>query len=154
MKLARGWPAYVVTAVVAIYLNVFVLVVQLFAKTPALAALAPTQQRSPFALARAAVSALFVWLRVGGLARLSRVLDERPSTWRASSTRSAAFPDRALAQIREREESARALDVVRFSAGRRARRQRDITPNTRSDHWPKRTHTCATKFWGHGSWPA
>ena len=63
MKLARGWrAAYVVTAVVATYLNVFVLVVQLFAKTPALAQLAPTQQEAPFAVTQALVLGLFVWL--------------------------------------------------------------------------------------------
>jgi len=63
MKLAGGWrTTYVVTAVIAIYLNVFVLVVQLFAKTPALAALAPTQQEPPFALTQAVVLGLFVWL--------------------------------------------------------------------------------------------
>jgi hypothetical protein len=63
LKLARGWrAAYVVTAVVATYLNVFVLVVQLFAKTPALAQLAPTQQEAPFALTQALVLGLFVWL--------------------------------------------------------------------------------------------
>ena len=63
MKLARGWrTAYVVTAAVAIYLNTFVLVVQLFTKTPALAQLAPTQQEAPFALTQALVLALFVWL--------------------------------------------------------------------------------------------
>ena len=54
--------AYVMTAVVATYLNVFVLVVQLFVKTPALAQLAPTQQEPPFALTQALVLALFVWL--------------------------------------------------------------------------------------------
>jgi hypothetical protein len=63
MKLAGGWrTTYIVTAVVATYLNVFVLVVQLFAKTPALAQLAPTQQEPPFALTQAFVLALFVWL--------------------------------------------------------------------------------------------
>ena len=62
-KLAGGWrTTYVVTAVVATYLNVFVLVVQLFAKTPALAQLAPTQQEPPFALTQALILALFVWL--------------------------------------------------------------------------------------------
>jgi len=48
--------------VVALYLNVFVLVVQLFAKTPALAQLAPTQQEPPFALTQVLVRGLFVWL--------------------------------------------------------------------------------------------
>ena len=63
MKLAGGWrTTYVVTAAAAIYLNVFVLVVQVFAKTPALAQLAPTQQEPPFALTQALVLALFVWL--------------------------------------------------------------------------------------------
>src|SRR5688572_25130760 len=63
MKLASGGrTAYVITATVAIYLNTFVLVVQLFAKTPALAQLAPTQQEAPFALTQAAVLALFAWL--------------------------------------------------------------------------------------------
>ena len=51
-----------ITAVAAIYLNVFVLVVQLFAKTPPLAQLAPTQREAPFAVTQALVFALFVWL--------------------------------------------------------------------------------------------
>jgi fucose 4-O-acetylase-like acetyltransferase len=62
-RLALGWrTTYVITAVTALYLNIFVLVVQLFAKTPALAQLAPTQQEAPFALTQALVLALFVWL--------------------------------------------------------------------------------------------
>src|SRR5262245_34143934 len=62
-QLKGGWRAtYVITAVAALYLNVFVLVVQLFAKTPALAQLAPTQQEAPFAVTQALVLALFVWL--------------------------------------------------------------------------------------------
>jgi hypothetical protein len=57
------WRAtYVITAVAALYLNVFVLVVQLFAKTPALAQLAPTQQEPPFALTQALILGLFIWL--------------------------------------------------------------------------------------------
>lgn len=53
---------FVVTAVAALYLNVFVLVVQLFARIPALSQLAPTQREAPFALAQALVLATFVWL--------------------------------------------------------------------------------------------
>jgi len=62
-KLENRWRAtYVITAVAALYLNVFVLVVQLFAKTPALVQLAPTQQEAPFAATQALILALFVWL--------------------------------------------------------------------------------------------
>ncbi|HWJ05332.1 MAG TPA: hypothetical protein VNS57_06025 [Steroidobacteraceae bacterium] len=58
----RWQSTYVVTAVAALYLNVFVLVVQLFAKTPALAQLAPTQREAPFALTQALVLLTFVWI--------------------------------------------------------------------------------------------
>jgi hypothetical protein len=62
-KLAGRWRAiYGVSAVAALYLNVFVLVVQLFAKTPALAQLAPTQQEPPFALTQLLILGLFIWL--------------------------------------------------------------------------------------------
>lgn len=62
-QLEGGWRAtYVITAVAALYLNVFVLVVQLFVKTPPLAQLAPTQQEAPFVLTQGLVFALFVWL--------------------------------------------------------------------------------------------
>jgi hypothetical protein len=60
-QLEGRWRAtYVITAVTALYLNVFVLIVQLFFKTPALSQLAPTQQEAPFALSQALVLALFV----------------------------------------------------------------------------------------------
>jgi len=51
---------YVITAVVSLYLNVFVLVVQSFVKVSALNALAPTQTEPPFAVTQAAVLAIFV----------------------------------------------------------------------------------------------
>jgi hypothetical protein len=61
--LAGRWRvAYVVTAVAALYLNVFVLVVQLFVKTPQLAQLAPTQKEAPFALTQLLILLTFVWL--------------------------------------------------------------------------------------------
>jgi hypothetical protein len=63
--LGGGWrSAYVVSAVVALYLNVFVLIVQLFAKLPALMAMAPTQSEPPFLIAQLAALALFVALGV------------------------------------------------------------------------------------------
>jgi len=62
-RLQGRWrAAYVITAVAALYLNVFVLVVQLFAKTPALAQLAPTQQEPPFTVTQGLVLALFIGL--------------------------------------------------------------------------------------------
>ncbi len=57
---------YVATAVVALYLNVFVAVVQAFQKLPALHSLAPTQSEPPFLIAQAVVLAIFVVL--GGIA--------------------------------------------------------------------------------------
>jgi hypothetical protein len=60
---------YVVTAVIALYLNVFVLVVQSFLKIPALHAFAPTQTEQPFKLTQLVVLALFVLLGVIALAR-------------------------------------------------------------------------------------
>jgi hypothetical protein len=75
-RLEGRWrTVYVVTAVTALYLNVFVLVVQLFAKTPPLAQLAPTQQEPPFAVSQTLVLALFVWMGVAALrgVRLARL---------------------------------------------------------------------------------
>jgi len=53
---------YVVGAVLALYLNVFVLLVQLFRRLPALIAAAPTQKEPPFLVTQLVVLALFVWL--------------------------------------------------------------------------------------------
>ena len=51
---------YVIAAVASLYLNVFVLVVQSFAKVPALTALAPTQTEPPFAITQAVALGVFV----------------------------------------------------------------------------------------------
>jgi hypothetical protein len=64
-KLAGVWrPVYVITAVIALYLNVFVLVVQLFQKVPALNAFAPTGKEPPFAVAQGIVLVLFIVLAI------------------------------------------------------------------------------------------
>lgn len=66
-RLAGAWRwIYVVGAVISLYLNVFVLVAQGFAKIPALHALAPTQAEPPFAIAQGIV--LLVYLVLGYLA--------------------------------------------------------------------------------------
>ncbi|PYX31704.1 MAG: hypothetical protein DMG77_05880 [Acidobacteria bacterium] len=65
MHLAGAWRGiYVVSAAVALYFNVFVLVVQAFMKMPALKALAPTQKEPPFLAAQLALMALFVVLTI------------------------------------------------------------------------------------------
>ena len=55
---------YVAGAVLAQYLNVFVLVVQSFQKIPALKALAPTQKEPPFAITQGIVLVVFVALGI------------------------------------------------------------------------------------------
>jgi hypothetical protein len=55
---------YVVTAMISLYLNVFVLVAQLFQKVTALKALAPTQSEPPFAVTQLVVLAMFVLLTI------------------------------------------------------------------------------------------
>jgi hypothetical protein len=65
LHLAGAWRRiYAVGAVLALYFLVFVGVAQLFAKVPALHALAPTQAEPPFAIAEGAVLVLFVVLTV------------------------------------------------------------------------------------------
>ncbi len=55
---------YAVNAVVALYLNVFILIAQLFQKVPALKAMAPTQSEAPFLVTQLVVMALFVVLGI------------------------------------------------------------------------------------------
>ena len=63
--LAGAWRGiYAIASVFALYLNVFVLIVQLFLKVPALNALAPTQTEMPFKLAQLVVLLLFVALGI------------------------------------------------------------------------------------------
>lgn len=60
-RLAGRWrAAYVITAMAAQYLNVFVLIVQSFQKIPTLHALAPTQSEPPFAVAQLITLVAFI----------------------------------------------------------------------------------------------
>ena len=64
-KLAGFWrPTYVIGAVISLYLNFFVLVVQSFLKIPVLKALAPTQKEPPFAIAQGLALLAFVGLGI------------------------------------------------------------------------------------------
>jgi hypothetical protein len=70
LHLTGVWrPVYVVSSVIALYFNFFVLVAQLFQKVPALNALAPTQSEPPFLVAQVIVLALFVTIAIGGAIR-------------------------------------------------------------------------------------
>jgi hypothetical protein len=60
-----GWRwLYVVGAIVSLYFNVFVLVVQAFAKIAPLKALVPTQSEPPFVITQAAVLLCFIALGI------------------------------------------------------------------------------------------
>ena len=77
-SLAGAWRrVYVVGAVSVLYLNVFVLVVQLFRRLPALLASAPTQQEPAFVVTQLGTLVLFVWL---GRAALKGFRTEAPPT--------------------------------------------------------------------------
>ncbi len=69
-QLAGAWRrTYVVTAMIALYLNVFILIVQAFLKVPALKAMAPTQSEPPFKFAQVVALALFVVLTIAAAIR-------------------------------------------------------------------------------------
>jgi hypothetical protein len=64
-RLEGGWRrTYVITAVIALYLNVFVLIVQLFLKVPSLKAIAPTQSEPPFQVTQLTALLLFTLLAI------------------------------------------------------------------------------------------
>jgi hypothetical protein len=72
MRLAGIWrPIYVVTAMISLYLNVFVLVIQSFLKVPALHALAPSVPPAGpvFAVVQGIVLVFFVVVIVGAWRR-------------------------------------------------------------------------------------
>ena len=63
--LAGPWRrTYVISAVIALYLNVFVLIAQFFMKIPALKALAPTQSEPPFLGTQVVVMLIFIVLGI------------------------------------------------------------------------------------------
>lgn len=65
VQLAGAWrKTYVISAMIALYLNVFVLIAQLFDKVPALRALAPTQSEPPFKITQLTVLVLFFILTI------------------------------------------------------------------------------------------
>ncbi len=77
-RLAGAWRwIYVGAAVAALYLNVFVAVVQAFQKLPLLHALAPTQSEPPFLVSQIVVLAAFVALGVVAAMRFHPAIEAR-----------------------------------------------------------------------------
>jgi hypothetical protein len=62
---------YVITAMIALYFNVFVLVAQLFEHVPAIHSLAPTQTEAPFKIAQLLLLVVFA-VMIGAAAKKSR----------------------------------------------------------------------------------
>jgi hypothetical protein len=72
MKLSGRWRSvYIVTAMISLYLNIFVLIIQAFLKVPALHALAPSVPPSepPFAIVQGIVLVFFVIVIIGAVRR-------------------------------------------------------------------------------------
>jgi hypothetical protein len=83
--LAGSWRwIYVVTAMLALYLNVFVGVVQAFQKLPLLQPLAPTGTEPPFAIAQGLVLVAFVVFTVLALRRFHPARDNASVSMRLS----------------------------------------------------------------------
>jgi hypothetical protein len=73
-RLVGVWrPIYVITAIVSLYLNVFVLVAQSFMKVSGLNALAPTQSELPFAITQGVVLVIFIIIALIAVVRFRPV---------------------------------------------------------------------------------
>jgi hypothetical protein len=73
-RLEGGWRRiYVICAMVALYLNCFVLVAQLFLKVPALHALAPKGNEPPFLISQLVLMAVFVFLTIFAVKRFKEL---------------------------------------------------------------------------------
>jgi hypothetical protein len=80
--LASAWRwVYVISAVAALYLNVFVSVVQAFQKLPFLQPLAPTQSEPPFLVMQLIVVAIFIMLGLLAVRRFHPEAVQRTTTY-------------------------------------------------------------------------
>jgi hypothetical protein len=87
-QLRGGWRGiYVVGTVLVLYLNFFVLLVQLFRRIPALIVSAPKQTEPPFVLTQLLMLALFAWL---GFAAFRRFRPQAVVTAKQASVPSGA----------------------------------------------------------------
>lgn len=71
--LAGPWrTTYVITAMLSLYLNVFVLLAQMFTKVPLIKVLAPNGSEPPFGITQGLVLAVFIWLIYAAAKRFRR----------------------------------------------------------------------------------
>ena len=83
--LVGRWRAvYVIAAVLSLYLNVFVGIVQAFIRVPTLRAMAPNQSETPFVLAQLATLVLFIGLSIVAVSRFRIEQARQPSARRMS----------------------------------------------------------------------
>ncbi len=86
-RMEGSWRSiYVVTAMIGLYLNVFVGVIQTFLKVPAVHALAPTQKEPPFLVVQLLVMAVFVVLSVLAVKKFQLTpAAAAPAAWKKAS---------------------------------------------------------------------
>jgi hypothetical protein len=85
-QLAGGWRrTYAIASVLALYLNFFVLIVQLFLKVPALNALAPTQSEPPFLIAQLVALLLFLGLGIRATMKFRGASPKVANAWAAKA---------------------------------------------------------------------
>lgn len=72
-RLAGHWrTTYVITVIIALYFNVFVLIAQMFQKIPPLKVLAPTQSEPPFVITQLVVLAVVVVLAIRAVVKFRK----------------------------------------------------------------------------------
>ncbi len=70
-----GWrKTYIITSLLSLYFNVFVLITQMFRKIPALKELAPTQSEPPFQMTQLVVLVLFILVGIRATMRFGKAL--------------------------------------------------------------------------------
>lgn len=77
--LAGAWRStYVITVMIALYFNFFVLIVQSFQKVPTLKALAPTQSEPPFAITQGVALVGFIALTIAAVKKFRHAQEPTP----------------------------------------------------------------------------
>ena len=80
--LSGAWRStYVISAVVALWFNVFVLVAQIFMKVPAAHALAPTQKEPPFLVSQLLIMVIFIGLGILAVKSFREEASATPPDW-------------------------------------------------------------------------